>query len=192
LVIDGSKFIPVRELTKVEKTICSVSVSLDQILDMRLNGRIDDATYKKITAEQEQAELAASVKNDTELKKRLADFKKFLESSETMTEFDPAVFESMVEKVIIGEIDELGNKNPYKITFVFKTGYKIGSSVPPKKVGRKNKTPEPISGGSGGSKIYSRTADSAFGVRCFVTENLKAGETGNARRVDEKVRGQDT
>ena len=169
-----------RELAKVEKTISSVSVSLDQILDMRLDGRIDDATYdkkhaelttKKVIAEQEQSELAASVKNDTELKKRLADFKKFLESSETMTEFDPAVFESMVEKVIIGEIDELGNKNPYKITFVFKTGYKIGSSVPPKKVGRKNKPPEPINGGSGGSKISSRTADGTCGGNSVATLN---------------------
>jgi len=164
-----------RELAKVEKTINSVSVSLDRILDMRLAGRIDDTTYdqkfkefteKKSVAQQEQVELSALVKNDTELKKRLADFKKFLESNETMTEFDPAVFESMVEKVIIGEIDELGNKNPYKITFVFKTGYKIGGSVPPKKVGRKNKPPEPINGGSGGSKIYSRTADFACGGGC--------------------------
>ena len=39
-----------------------------------------------------------------------------------MTEFDPVVFESIIEKVIIGEVDEQDNKNPYKITFVFKTG----------------------------------------------------------------------
>jgi len=33
------------------------------------------------------------------------------------------VFESIVEKVIIGESDENGNANPYKLTFVYKTGY---------------------------------------------------------------------
>lgn len=33
------------------------------------------------------------------------------------------MFESIVEKVIIGESDENGNANPYKLTFVYKTGY---------------------------------------------------------------------
>jgi len=52
-----------------------------------------------------------------------------------MTEFDPVAFESMIEKVIIGEVGEQGNKNSYKITFVFKTGY----IPPPKKAGRPSK-----------------------------------------------------
>jgi len=42
--------------------------------------------------------------------------------------------------VIIGELDEPGNKDPYKITFVFKTGYTSEADAPPpKKAGRPSK-----------------------------------------------------
>lgn len=35
-------------------------------------------------------------------------------------EFDRLVFESIVEKVIVGEIAEDGSTDPYKLTFVLK------------------------------------------------------------------------
>jgi len=74
------------------------------------------------------------------LKKRLTEFKTTLEQKEAMHEFDPAIFENMIEKIIIGEVNEQGNKNPYKITFVFKTGYTSDVEVPPpKKAGRPSK-----------------------------------------------------
>ena len=50
-------------------------------------------------------------------------FRKILEKNEVLTEFDRCVFESIVEKVIIGEVDENGNTNPYKLTFIYKTEY---------------------------------------------------------------------
>ena len=81
----------------------------------------------------EQRELLSAVKNDAQLKKRLADFKAVLERNEAMTEFDPVVFESIIEKIIIGEVDEQGKKDPYKITFVFKTGYTSEADAPPPK-----------------------------------------------------------
>lgn len=34
------------------------------------------------------------------------------------------IFESIVEKVIVGGYDEDGNKDPYKVTFIYKTGFK--------------------------------------------------------------------
>ena len=36
--------------------------------------------------------------------------------------FDRFIFESVVDKVIVGGIDEDGNKDPAIITFVYKTG----------------------------------------------------------------------
>ena len=41
-----------------------------------------------------------------------------------LEEFDRGIFESIVEKVIVGGYDEDGNKDPYKITFIYKTGFK--------------------------------------------------------------------
>lgn len=49
-----------------------------------------------------------------------------LERKEILKEFDRYVFESIVEKVIVGEIDEDGKVDPYKLTFVYKTGFKDG------------------------------------------------------------------
>ena len=47
-----------------------------------------------------------------------------------LQEFDRGIFESIIEKVIVGGYDEEGNKDPYKITFIYKTGFKneIGSA----------------------------------------------------------------
>lgn len=57
------------------------------------------------------------------MEKRIEHFRKVLENNEVLTTFDRYVFESIVEKVIIGETDDNGNVNPYKLTFVYKTGY---------------------------------------------------------------------
>ncbi len=49
---------------------------------------------------------------------------KTLEQNEVLEEFDRYVFESIVEKVIVGGINEDGNKGPAQLTFVYKTGLK--------------------------------------------------------------------
>ena len=41
-----------------------------------------------------------------------------------LEEFDRYVFESIVEKVIVGGYDEEGNKDPELITFIYKSGFK--------------------------------------------------------------------
>lgn len=61
-----------------------------------------------------------------------------LERKEVLKEFDRYVFESIVEKVIVGEIDENGNVDPYKLTFVYKTDFKDGLNGEDFKVPRKN------------------------------------------------------
>ena len=58
------------------------------------------------------------------MQRRLSDFKKALSHNEVLEEFDRGIFESIVEKVIVGGLDEDGNKDPYKITFIYKTGFK--------------------------------------------------------------------
>ena len=65
-------------------------------------------------------------------------FKTMLERKEILKEFDRYVFESIVEKVIVGEIDEDGKVDPYKLTFVYKTGFKDGLNGERFKTPRKN------------------------------------------------------
>ena len=47
-----------------------------------------------------------------------------LTQNQVLEEFDRAVFESIVEKVIVGGYDDDGNADPYKVTFIYKTGFK--------------------------------------------------------------------
>lgn len=60
----------------------------------------------------QRVELQLQSENEKTLKRRTMEFKKALEQNQVLEEFDRTVFESIVEKVIVGEIDENGNKNP--------------------------------------------------------------------------------
>ena len=68
----------------------------------------------------------------------MKDFKAMLERKEVLKNFDRYVFESIVEKVIVGEVDEDGKVDPYKLTFVYKTGFKDGLNGERFKTPRKN------------------------------------------------------
>ena len=135
-----------KELAKVEKKVSTLKTRLDRLVELLLDNSIEKSEYdlkrkdlldEMDVAEQEQNELVLAVQGDSQLKKRLAEFKAVLEQSAVMNEFDPVIFESMIERVIIGEVDEQDNKNPRKITFVFKTGYTSDAYAElPKKAGR--------------------------------------------------------
>ena len=43
-----------------------------------------------------------------------------LKDADVLDEFDRVVFESIVEKVIVGDVNEDGSVDPYKLTFVLK------------------------------------------------------------------------
>ena len=58
------------------------------------------------------------------MKRRISEFRKTLEQNEVLDTFDRYVFESIVEKVIVGGYDEDGNKDPSMLTFIYKTGFK--------------------------------------------------------------------
>ena len=49
--------------------------------------------------------------------------RKLLSDKPILKKFDRKVFESIVEKVIVGGYTEEGIIDPYMLTFVFKTGY---------------------------------------------------------------------
>lgn len=58
----------------------------------------------------------------------MASLKKALSDDNILEEFDRVVFESIVEKVIVGETNDDGTVDPFKLTFVMKGN---GNSVVP-------------------------------------------------------------
>ena len=73
---------------------------------------------------------------ESSLQRRIADFKKALSQNEVLEEFDRDIFESIIEKVIVGGYDENGEKDPYKITFIYKTGFTNGIGNAKKRFGK--------------------------------------------------------
>ena len=68
--------------------------------------------------------LQDAAETESTMRKRVATFRQTLEQNEVLDTFDRRIFESIVEKVIVGGYDSNGNKDPYMIVFVYKTGFK--------------------------------------------------------------------
>lgn len=114
---------------------------------MRLEETIDKETYeakyleiatKLELLEKERTGLKETSQTETNVKKRIAEFRKTLEDNQVLDTFDRYVFESIIDKVIIGGYDEDGNKDPAMITFIYKTGFKNSVNGTAFKPPRKN------------------------------------------------------
>lgn len=120
-------------LTRYQKTANNLQVKRKNLLEKYLEGIISQDIYEETNLEYERklsnlkaniAMLEQQMEDEVSLKRRVNDFKKALLKNEVLQEFDRGVFESIIEKVIVGGYDEDGNKDPYKITFIYKTGFK--------------------------------------------------------------------
>lgn len=134
-------------LLKIKKSIESIAGKKNKLLDMRLEENLDKETYEEKfeellqalgKKEKERDRLKVTLEKEGNIKKRLAEFKKLLERNGVLDAFDRFVFESTVEKVIVGGINEEGNKDPNLITFVYKIGTKSKMNGENFKTVRKN------------------------------------------------------
>ena len=81
-----------------------------------------NAELKKIKEQITEYELINSTNKN--ISKRLSQIEKILDEPKTIKEFDREIFDSLVEKIIIGEKDESNNINPNTIRFILKIGTK--------------------------------------------------------------------
>ena len=181
----GENSIP-EQITALDKNISKIQAKRKVLLDKYLKGIVSQDIYeetdiglkKDFTNEKAKLEyLQQQLDDETSLQRRVSDFKKALSENEVLEEFDRGIFESIIEKVIVGGFDEDGNKDPYKITFIYKTGLKneIGNAKErfdkSKKMGDKTK------------ELCSHIADELKGVCSFVSDNTTKGRNSNSQRV---------
>ena len=135
----------IERLQKLEKQEGEVVNKRKKLLNSYLDGTVEKEIYEStdIDLEKKLTDLRAKidmitgqVETETDLEKRISEFKELLSENRVLEEFDRGVFESIVEKVIIGGYDEEGNKDPYKITFIYKTGFRNGVDHSKKKYGK--------------------------------------------------------
>lgn len=120
-----------KRLPKIEKEMTDLQRRKEKLLDLRLDNNIDRDIYDKKNQElseqlkklqAEQLQLVELSKNQESTKTRIREFRKNLNSGELLESFDRVVFESVVERIIIGGYNDEGVEDPLKITFVYKTG----------------------------------------------------------------------
>ena len=99
------------------------------------------------------------------MQRRLADFRKALSKNQILEEFDRGIFESIIEKVIVGGYDENGEKDPYKIIFIYKTGFKNEIGNAKERFGKKSKAVETA------KEMCSHIVDEVKDVCSYVSDN---------------------
>ena len=136
-----------KRLPKIEKEMTDLQRRKEKLLDLRLDNNIDRDIYDKKNQElseqlkklqAEQLQLVELSKNQESTKTRIREFRKNLNSGELLESFDRVVFESVVERIIIGGYNDEGVEDPLKITFVYKTGIHSNLNAKDFKPKRKN------------------------------------------------------
>ena len=119
----------------------------------------------------EKKTLELTIKDENSIKERLKQFKKVLENREIIEEFNRIVFESIVDKAVVGRIDKDGTVHPYDLTFYFKTGIKDSQDSNNFKDKRKNAKDNDINKlcsykNDEDKKLCSQSKDNTCGGNC--------------------------
>lgn len=185
-----------KQLAKVEKDIAALDAKRAKLVDMRLEEIIDKDTYEQkyfdlssqIEQLQKQREsLQESAETDSIMKKRIAEFRRTLEENEVLDTFDRYVFESIVEKVIVGGYDEDGNKDPSMLTFIYKTGFKSSLDGTNFKPPRKNSKAAKQNAG-----LCSHTTDEAKSMCSYHSDDTYRNRRGTGTHGQQNIRKENT
>ena len=177
-----------KELKKVSNQLDKVLKKEKDLVELRLNEAISmdlyQEKYNEITLSKEKLlgekrTLEVTLTDEKALKKRLEGFKRLLESNKYLEEFDRAVFESIVDKIIIGGTNNDGETDPAMITIIYKTGKK--DSQDGRLFKNKRKNAKEVEGEKDNKlypqssnevdKLYSYSKDNTYSTDAF-DENL--------------------
>lgn len=120
-----------KDIDKLDIEIEKLHTRLSKLVDMGLDGIIDKDTYiskekemkKQLNdCENKKAELIDLKTKNNIVSKKIKEIEKIVNAPTSIKEFDKETFDSIVERIIIGEVDEDGNSNPNVIRFILKTG----------------------------------------------------------------------
>lgn len=120
-----------KDIKRLENEKVKLNDRLSNLVDMKLDNIIDNDTYVKKEKEllnkiDEVSEKLNSYKSEIINKdkqiKRLNKIEEVINTTPRLEEFNEDCFKNLIDKIIVGEIDENGNKNPNVIKFILKTG----------------------------------------------------------------------
>lgn len=117
------------KLQRLDKSLSSMESKRKKLTDMLLDDKIIkeayDAKYNELTrkinqVKGERALYSANVEAQQHISRRMREIRACIAEADMLDKFDRVVFESIVEKVIVGDISEDGTIDPYRLTFVLK------------------------------------------------------------------------
>ena len=117
------------KLQRLDKSFSSMESKRKKLTDMLLDDKIIkeayDAKYNELTrkinqVKGERALYSANVEAQQHISRRMREIRACIAEADMLDKFDRVVFESIVEKVIVGDISEDGTIDPYRLTFVLK------------------------------------------------------------------------
>lgn len=136
-----------KEIARLDKQIDALEKKKEKLLDMHLEEVIDKETYEKKLSDvmaklekynEEKYQFLHSNERSKAIRTRLNTFRKVIQEKQSIDEFDRAMFESIVDKVIVGGYDDEGNPDPHMLTFIYKTGFTNSVDSDKHKPERKN------------------------------------------------------
>ena len=117
------------KLQRLDKSLSSMESKRKKLTDMLLDDKITkeayDAKYNELTrkinqVKGERALYSANVEAQQHISRRMREIRACIAEADMLDKFDRVVFESIVEKVIVGDISEDRTIDPYKLTFELK------------------------------------------------------------------------
>ena len=123
-----------RGLELIKGKIERLEARKSQLTDLLLDGTIPKKDYEKKTAElnakvdelvTEKGLILLSIREKKQVDKRMQELRTLIETQDPMDKFDRVVFQSIVEKVIVGGYDSEGSPAPYKLIFILKDDHTL-------------------------------------------------------------------
>ena len=119
----------VRKKQQIDKDISSLESKKLRMTDMLIDGTISKEVYEEKMVDftrkfhklsERKALLEDSICTQKDINRRMSELRDTLEKEQVLDEFDRVVFESIIDRVIVGGYEEDGTPDPYKLTFVLK------------------------------------------------------------------------
>lgn len=127
-----------KKLEKIEKELSILEGKKLKLVDMHLECVISKEDFEnkyqeiilKIEDKQEQiTQLKSKEETQNGIYDKIKTCRKLLEENDKLETFDRVIFESIIERVIVGGFNEKDNIDPYMITLILKTGNKVNISL---------------------------------------------------------------
>ena len=123
-----------KRLKQIIANINKLESKKSRLTELLVDGTIEKEEYDGKMAEYnarlnrqiaEKEILAENSLKKKSINRRIRDLRHTLETKDPLDQFDRLVFDSIVEKIIVGGYDSEGKPSPYKLTFVLKADQKV-------------------------------------------------------------------